>query len=407
MAPRKIIHLDLDAFYCAVEELRDPSLSGLAFAVGGRPKERGVVASCSYAARLRGIHSAMPMARAIRICPGLKIIPPRHAIYEKVSEQVMQIVRNMTPLVEQISIDEAFLDLSDLPEALEGLCLSLQKRIQSDVSLPCSLGAASNKLVAKIANDIGKAAGKRDRPGLPPNAITIVPPGQEAKFLAPLPVEALWGVGPKTAQRLAEIGILTIGELATWPAADLVERFGKIGWELSDHARGLDERPLELFHEVKSISQETTFAQDIRNPETLLRTLHQLTEKVGRRLREEHKCIITVKIKLRWSDFTTLTRQVTLKAPTDQDETIFQAAQGLLGVAWKGRQSIRLIGVGVSGFRPPIRQLSLWELEPVNKEGQNRQLQEALDSLRHRYGDKAIRHLSDLESSDSISNGKI
>nr|MBI2903928.1 DNA polymerase IV [Chloroflexota bacterium] len=193
--PRKILHLDLDAFFCAVEELRDPSLRGRPFAVGGKPEERGVVSSCSYAARRFGVRSAMPMSRALKACPGLLVIPGRHRDYHEASERVMAQVRGLTPLVEQISIDEACLDVSDLPQAPEALARQVQADIRQATHLPCSLGAATNKLGAKIATDVGKVSSQTDTY---PKAITVVPPGAEAAFLAPLPAQALWGVGPKT-----------------------------------------------------------------------------------------------------------------------------------------------------------------------------------------------------------------
>ena len=180
-APRKILHLDLDAFFCAVEEQRDPSLKGKTLAVGGRPEHRGVVASCSYAARKLGVHSAMPMARALRLCPGLIVVPPRHAAYQEASKQVMERLDALTPFVERVSIDEAFLDVTDRPEPAEALARQLQRTINHDLALPCSLGVATNKLVAKIANNVGKASVATDGP---PNAIQVAPPGQEAAFLA-------------------------------------------------------------------------------------------------------------------------------------------------------------------------------------------------------------------------------
>ncbi len=227
--PRKILHLDLDAFFCAVEENLDPSLRGQAFAVGGQPDQRGVVASCSYAARVYGVRSAMPMAQAVRLCPNLIIRPNRRGVYGDVSRSVMAILHDLTPLVEQLSIDEAFLDVSLLPDPAELLARRLQERINTELHLPCSLGVASNKLVAKIANTVGKA---RARSSIPPNAITIVPPGDEAAFLAPLPASELWGVGPKTAEQLARLDIHTIGDLARWPETDLIRRFGQHGQAL-------------------------------------------------------------------------------------------------------------------------------------------------------------------------------
>jgi len=387
---RKILHLDLDAFFCAVEEQHNPELVSKAFAVGGRPEERGVVASCSYAARRFGVRSAMPMARALRLCPGLIIVSSHHGDYSKVSQQVMERLRKLSPKFEQISIDEAFVDVTDLPESGEEQARQLQARIQNELGLPCSIGVASNKLLAKIANDVGKASARGEGP---PNAITVVEPGGEAAFLSPLPVMALWGVGPKTAERLEEKGIRTIGDLARWPEAELVRMFGKNGTDLSVRARGIDDRPVESSHETKSISQETTFSKDISNADSLVRTLRNLSEGVGRRLRKENLCGTTVKIKLRWQDFTTLTRQVTLNQATDQDVEIFEAALTLFEANWRKGQPVRLLGVGVSGLGPPVRQLSLWD-DAAEKE---RRLQAAVDALRERYGRNIVQRASRIK----------
>jgi DNA polymerase-4 len=382
-APRKIIHLDLDAFFCAVEEKLNPSLQGKAFAVGGRPEERGVVASCSYAARRYGIRSAMPMARALRLCPQLIITASHHGKYSQLSRQVMAHLQAITDQVEQISIDEAFLDISDIPEPAESIARRLQAQVREDPGLPCSLGVASNKLLAKIANDVGKASFRGDGP---PYAITVVPPGRETAFLEPLPVETLWGIGPKTAERLDELGIKTIGDLAKRSESQLVRLFGKNGYDLAQRARGIDERPIVTSHEVKSISQETTFAKDIHDAKALERTVFQQSAGVGRRLRRNRLTGTTVKIKLRWSDFTTLTRQVTLEQATDQDGEIYQAAIALFYKAWPPGRPVRLLGVGVSGLREPVRQLSLWDAD-VEK---NRQLQSAIDQLRQRFGQQIV-----------------
>jgi len=387
---RKVLHLDLDAFYCAVEEQRDPALRGKPFAVGGRPEERGVVSSCSYAARKFGVRSAMPMSRAVRLCPSLIVVPARHKAYGEVSRQVMERLHALTPLVEQISIDEAFLDVSDLSEPGEVIARRLQEVIRDEFGLPCSLGVAANKLVAKIASDVGKAAA---RSGGPPNAIQVVPSGQEVEFLAPLPVMMLWGVGPKTATRLEELGIKTMGDLARWPEADLARRFGKVGHELSRHARGLDDRPIVTTREAKSISQETTFVRDVRDGVLLRRTLRSLADQVGRRLRQEGLSGTTVKLKIRWPDFTTPTRQTTLQQPTDQDEVIYTVALKLFEQIWKTSQPVRLIGVGVSGLGPRSRQLGLWETDAARAE----RLQAAVDKLRERFGEQAVKRASELE----------
>ena len=382
--PRKIIHMDLDAFFCAVEELRDPSLVGKPFAVGGRPEGRGVVASCSYAARVYGVHSAMPTAQALRLCPNLIVISGRHHEYAAYSRRVMQHLSNLTDLVEQISIDEAFIDVTDLKAPAREIAEALQRTLWDEFHLPCSLGVASNKLVAKIANTVGKATAE---PGRPPMAITVVPQGQEAAFLAPLPVVELWGVGPKTAQRLEALGVKTIGDLATWPENDLVQRFGTYGRDLIRRAQGIDTRPVASEHRVKSMGRETTFVRDVTDEMTLRRVLCQLVEDVGQRLRRAGRAGNTVKLKLRWADFTTITRQVTLEEPTAYDDVILQAVEGLLRAHWPKGRPVRLIGVAVSNLGPPAIQLRLWD---KSYEKQQR-LQAALDHVRERFGRNAIR----------------
>jgi DNA polymerase-4 len=256
MSPRKILHLDLDAFFCACEELKNPSLAGKTFAVGGQAGRRGVIASCSYPARKMGVHSAMPTAQAVRLCPDLILISGHHGDYGIQSERVMKILGELTPLVEQVSIDEAFMDVTDLPQPMEVLARDLQARVQAETRLPCSIGGAANKLVAKIATDTGKARSKMNDY---PRAILIVPTGTEARFLAPLPAKAMWGIGPKMEAALANLGIKTIGDLAEYSPAILERHFGKYGKELSQHARGIDDRLVVVEYEAKSVSQETTF----------------------------------------------------------------------------------------------------------------------------------------------------
>lgn len=389
--PRKILHLDLDAFFCAVEELRDPTLRGRAFAVGGLPDQRGVVASCSYAARRFGVHSAMPMSRALQLCPELLIVRGRHSAYDACSRQVMAYCANLAHLVEQISIDEAFLDVSDLRAPSETLARELQATIWERLQLPCSIGAASNKLVAKIANNVGKRAARGSGP---PMALTLVPPGAEAAFLAPLPIAELWGVGPKTAAQLAALGIETIGDLARWPEADLIRRFGQHGRDLAHRARGEDDRPVTPEHEVKSVSHETTFERDLSDRDALCRTLRGLAEGVGRRLRQAGLRGNIIRLKLRWADFSTITRQTALPQPTDLDAEIAEAAIALFDKAWSVGRPVRLIGVGVSGFQDPAQQLGLWET-PSEK---GHRLQEALDDVRERFGRDAIKRASEIEN---------
>ena len=388
--PRTILHLDLDAFYCAVEETRNPELRGKAFAVGGKPDERGVVASCSYAARAQGVRSAMPMSRALRLSPRLIIVPGHHRIYGEVSKQVMDILHNVTGLVEQISIDEAFLDISDIQDKPELVARGLQTRIRDELQLPCSIGIASNKLVAKLATEVGKAMAlkKIKAQGLaePPNAVTVVGFGDEATFLNPLPADMLWGVGPKTSARLTELGIHTIGELAKWPESELIRMFGENGRELARHSKGLDERPIETERETKSISQENTFSRDVRDDKLLQKTLREMSAEVAMQLRKNNLAGKTVKLKSRWPDFTTLTRQTTLNNPTDQEDEIANVVLELLRLVRKPNQAVRLIGVGVSGIGAPIRQLGLWDVDNEK----SRKLQEAVDTLQEKYGKDVI-----------------
>ena len=382
--PRKILHLDLDAFFCAVEELDDPTLRGKPFAVGGRPDSRGVVASCSYAARRYGVRSAQPMAHAVRLCPELIVQSSRYSAYREASGNVMERLRALTPLVEQISIDEAFLDVTDRPEVAEDLARRLQRDIGEGLGLPCSLGVATNKLVAKIATNIGKATSS----GVgPPRAILVVSPGREAEFLAPFPTEALWGVGPKLAERLAELGMVTIGGIASKSDLYLSRRFGKTGLSLARRARGIDDSPVVTHHEAKSISRETTFARDVSDGEVLRRTLRELAHSVSRRLRRARLRGTTVKLKLRWEDFTTLTRQETLAEPTDEEATIGASALGLLEKTWIPGQLVRLIGVGISGLGAPLYQLGLWDRD-WQKEAK---LLRTLDDLCQRFGPDVVR----------------
>ena len=388
--PRTILHVDLDAFFCAVEETRNPALRGKAFAVGGKPDERGVVASCSYAARGMGVRSAMPMSKALRLSPGLIIVSSRHGLYSEVSRQVMERLHNLTALVEQISIDEAFLDISDIREAPETIARSLQARIREELQLPCSIGIASNKLVAKIATEVGKSLSLRNTQSrgeiAPPNAVTIVPLGEEAAFLSPLPADMLWGVGPKTSARLTELGIHTIGDIAKWPQSEMIRMFGENGRDLARHARGIDDRPITTERETKSISQEITFSRDVRDDKVLEKTVREQSAEVARQLRKNELAGSTIKLKIRWPDFTTLTRQTTFDHRTDQEEEIAKAALDLLRSVRKPNQAVRLIGVGVSGLGQPIRQLGLWNMDNER----SRRLQEAVDELQEKYGNNVI-----------------
>jgi len=378
---RTILHVDLDAFFCSVEELLDPSLTGRPFAVGGQPGQRGVISSASYAARAFGVRSAMPTAQALRLCPDLVLVSPRHGMYGEHSERVMSLLREAAPVVEQLSIDEAFLDVSDDPRPGSEIAAHLKSEIRLRHKLPTSWGVASNKLVAKIATEVGK-----------PDGLVAVPGGREGEFLAPLPVQMLWGVGPKTQQVLAAEGIKTIGDIARWPAHRLQAAFGERGPELASTALGVDTRPVVAEHQPKSLSAERTFARDIHSQPALEAVLVELVEEVGQRLREHDLAGSTVRLKLRWSDFTTILRQASLPQPSSVDPEILGVVRALFQANWKPGRPVRLLGVGVSGLQPPVRQLDLFDRTWEREE----RLLRAVDQIRQRFGDQSVHRASSL-----------
>jgi DNA polymerase-4 len=291
------------------------------------------------------------MARALALCPEAVVLPARHSLYRDYSQRVMAILDGTSPRVEQVSIDEAYLDLSRRVQAGEEaveIARQLQRRIKEEIRLSASLGVASNKLVAKVASD-------RDKPG----GLTLVRPGEEAAFLAPLPVRVLWGVGPVTAAKLAEMDVSTVGDLARVPEELLRERFGRNGRAMARMARGIDERPLITEHEAKSVSQETTFSRDIAHAEGLRRHLWGLSRGVSRHLKRQELAAGTVAVKLRYSDFETLTRQMSLSVPTDDEREIYRAALVLLRRAWQRGRPVRLLGVAGRELSPPTGQLPL------------------------------------------------
>jgi len=381
-SPRVIMHLDLDAFFCAVEEIKDPGLRGKAFAVGGSPGGRGVVTSCSYPARKMGVRSAMPSSQALLHCPNLIFVSRNHRDYGKYSNKVMERLARLTDQVEQISIDEAFIDITQLG-APRTVALQLQRAILEEIGLPSSIGIASNKLVAKIATDVGKKGARGDTY---PNAITVIPAGEERSFLAPLPVEMLWGVGPKTRERLERFDIYTIGDLAEFPDIELSKKFGKHGYDLSRRAKGIDKRGIVIERGVKSVSNERTFREDLGRKSDIKKYLDKLAEKVSKRLQKKNLHGKTVQIKIRWSDFTTLTRQVTLPKSTNDRIVIQESAAGLLDQVWEEGRLVRLIGVGVSKLDSEAHQLGLWD---TNYE-KDLQLKETIKDLKGKYGENVI-----------------
>ena len=380
---RVILHLDLDAFFCAVEEIKDPGLRGKAFAVGGSPSGRGVVTSCSYPARKMGVRSAMPAGKALQLCPNLILVSRNHRDYGKYSKLVMDRLASYTDQIEQISIDEAFLDITDLGPSPKAIGIELQKTILDEIRLPNSVGIGSNKLVAKIANDVGKKAHKGEGP---PNAITIVPAGEERSFMAPLPVDMLSGVGPKTRDRLERFNIRTIGDLAAYPEVELAENFGKHGYDLSQRAKGIDNRGIITERGIKSVSNERTFSKDLGRKNEVLEHINKLANQVSKRLIKKDLRGKTIQIKLRWSDFTTLTRQSTLPQTTNEYKLIQKTAEDLLNQVWQEGRMVRLIGVGVHKLDTDAHQLGLWDTDYQK----NVQLQDTLKDLKEKYGENVI-----------------
>jgi DNA polymerase-4 len=349
--PRAIVHLDLDAFFAAVEVLENPSLAGKPLIVGGRPGGRGVVTTASYAARTYGVRSAMPTFQAMKLCPEAIVVPPRHQLYSQYSRRVMAVLREATPLMQQVSIDEAFLDLTDQVTVWDetvDLARAVQVRVRDEIGLSASLGVASNRLVAKVASD-------QDKPG----GLTVVRPGEEAAFLAPLPVRALWGIGPVTAERLAELGVITIGDLARLSDETLRASFGRHGPSMACRARGIDDQPLVTEHEIKTVSQETTFDRDLADLRALKVHLWKLSQGVARRLARHDLVAGCIALKLRYANFETLTRQMSLAVPTADELEIYRAALGLLEKVWQPGQRVRLLGVGARHLCPPTGQLAL------------------------------------------------
>ena len=349
--PRAIIHLDLDAFYAAVEVLENPELADKPVLIGGRPTGRGVVLTASYPARVFGARSAMPMYRAVQLCPKAIIVPPRHRLYNDYSRRVMAVLRETCPMMEQMSIDEAYLDLSEQViewEAVIPLAQGLQTTVREETGLSASLGVATNKLVAKVASD-------QDKPG----GLTVVRPGEEADFLAPLPVRVLWGIGPVTAVKLAAMGVETVGDLVRLPADDLEAQFGRQGAAMARQARGQDRRRIVTERDPKSVSQERTFRRDIAEKKALKEQLWKMSQKVGARLKRYNLAAGTVGIKVRYTDFTTFSRQMSLAVPTDDELEIYRAALVLLERNWQNGRPIRLLGVAGRHLAPPAGQLPL------------------------------------------------
>ena len=371
-----ILHADLDAFYASVEVLDDPSLRGKPVIVGGAPHERGVVSAASYEARAFGVHSAMPLRTAGRRCPHGIFLPGRPDRYRDVSRQVMAIFASYTPLVEPISLDEAFLDVTASRAAFgDGATIArrLKARVRDEVGLVVSVGVATNKLCAKVASDLEK-----------PDALVVVPPGTESEFLAPLPIRRLWGVGPQLQESLRDFGVTTIGQLAALDPGSLRRRFGRHGPELQARARGADPGRVETLHQPKSVGHEHTFATDTADVRKLEATLLDLADSVAGRLRHHALAAGAVQLKLRYEGFETLTRQAPLPDQTREAEPIYATGLRLLRRTLVPGRGVRLVGLTAIALSD-AQQLTLFGM-PERSD----RLTRSIDAVRERFGDAAI-----------------
>jgi DNA polymerase-4 len=373
----QIMHIDLDAFFVSVEQAENPELKGKPVVVGGRPDQRGVVASASYEARTFGLHAGMPLTTASRLCPQAIFIQGSFPKYRQASQKFMAILADFSPYLEPMGLDEAYLDVTGF-ESLYGsihhMAVAIKKRIKDELGLCASIGIASCKVVAKVASELSK-----------PDGLIEVAAGQEHSFLSPLPITRLPGIGKKTERILNGLGINTIAQLSTTPLSTLKSHFGAFGEILWRYSRGIDDRKVAPPAEAKSISRETTFGKDTRDHSLLKATLRYLSERVGSQLRQQGKQARCVTLKLRYADFTTITRRHTLKQSSDSDQTIFNTGVGLLNQALS-QQKVRLIGIGVSNLTEPGRQLDMLSSPARRLE----QLDKAIDRIRQKYGFTAI-----------------
>ncbi|MFO7995587.1 MAG: DNA polymerase IV [Dehalococcoidia bacterium] len=379
MAVRTIMHIDLDSFFVSVEQVLNPALKGKPIVVGGNPKRRGVVATASYEARAFGLRSGMPLVTAARLCPGATFIEGNFARYREFSQRFMAILNDFSPFIEPMGLDEAYLDVTGF-ESMHGsirqMAERIKRRIRDELGLCASVGIAGCKVVAKVASDFSK-----------PDGLVEVAPGKERDFLAPLPVEKLPGVGKQSLKVIKGLGVHTIGELSRTPPHALKSRLGSAGEMLHRFANGIDDSQVLPPGEAKSISRETTFGEDTRDRSFLEATLWAQSERVGADLRKNGKHAKCVTLKLRYADFSTITRSQTLGESIDTDQAIFETGVGLLNQALATeRRAVRLIGIGVSNLVEASLQASLFtpsdsKLEELNK---------AIDRIRDKHGFDAI-----------------
>lgn len=371
-----IVHVDMDAFFVAVEELLNPAIRGKAVAVGGDPTGRGVVASASYEARKFGVKSAMPSYHARKLCPNLIFVPAHYDAYAEYSDRVARILERYSPEVEWVSIDEAYINLYGCERLYGSAAAAAEKirtAIQNEVHLNASIGVARNRLMAKVASDFAK-----------PNGFLFILPGYEESFLRSLPILSLPGIGEKMETQLQDMGVSTIGELAGVPADLMQAVFGVNGIALSRRARGIDSEMLGIVDTgSKSISRELTLEEDTVNEQYLAAMLHMLVEKACNELRKTHRKARTVTLKLRYTDLKRVSRATTLDVATNLDEAVFRAAMDLLQKNWQRRVRIRLIGIHLSHFEPETGQI---ELFPNDADVKARILHEHVDSVRDRFG---------------------
>jgi len=378
---RQIIHLDMDAFYPAVEVLDNPDLKGKPVIVGGS-RNRGVVSSASYEARKFGVHSAQPMATAMRLCPHGIYLPVRMSRYQEVSDQIFEIFHRFTPLVEGLSIDEAFLDVTGSVRLFgkpEDIARKIKETVFKETGLTVSAGVAPSKFVAKIASDMDK-----------PDGLTVVHPDRVREFLDPLPIRKMWGVGKVTQEALERLGIRTFKDLSQMPLEVLEKHFGKHGMKMHLLSKGVDEREVVPERDAKSVGHEDTFETDIIDPSPAKKELLALAHRVAHRMRQDKVTGETVTLKVKYSDFTLITRSATLPEATDDASVIYSTACTLLEKTAVGKRPVRLLGISVSNLSgEPESQLSLFlgEKGPAKKS----KLNTALDSIQEKFGDKCIR----------------
>lgn len=380
---RVIFHLDMDAFFAAIEELDQPEYSGKPLVVGADPKGgagRGVVSTANYEARKYGIHSAMPISQAYKKCPHAIFVRGRYARYSEISEKIMAILKDFSPIIQQISIDEAFMDLTGVTKLLGQpieIAGKLKARIKNEIGLTASVGIASNKFIAKVASDLEK-----------PDGLTICFPGNEQAFLAPLPIRKLWGVGKKTAEKLTKIGLKTIDDIAKLPQDYLIKIFGKWGLHLWQLSNGIDTRSVDAYSARKSISEETTFDVDIDDYEIVEKTLFRIADRLSRTMRRKKLKGRTITLKLRWEGFETHTRSKTLSDYVNDADTLRSIAVAQFRQMARQGRRVRLIGIGISQLNNiGGEQMSLFGDGRIP---QNEKLENLLSDLKAKFGENTI-----------------